>query len=91
MKVVMAVGVALIFCAGVAWSAEQDQSKDTVARRQQTQEQLQDGSCITDATANDVETPVQTRDRLKDGPCDGEPDTERDQLREQLKDGSCRD
>jgi len=90
-KVVMAVVVALIFCAGFVWSADQDQSIDRIGQHLQTQDRLQDGSYIPDAATYEVETPVQIRDRLKDGTCDGEPDKEPLRTKEQRKDGSCQD
>jgi len=103
-KVVMAVVVALIFCVGFVWSADQDQSMDPdfLSIQTKAQDRFRDGSCD-DATAYEVETTVpsldrlkdgpcdgdQDRDRLKDGPCDGEPDRDRD--RDRSKDGSCQD
>ena len=88
-KVVMAVVVALIFCVGFVWSADQVQSMGPDFEGSQMRERFRNGSCEPVATAYEVETPVQSRDRLKDGPCDGEPDRDRD--RDRSKDGSCQD
>ena len=87
MKVVLAVGVALIFCAGIVWSADQDQSIDRIGQHLQTQDRLQDGSCQEEETAYEVAAPVQSQVRLKDCTDDGEPDRDRD--RDQLRDGPC--
>ena len=104
-KVVMAVVVALIFCAGFAWSANQNQAMgpDFEGSPMRERFQLRNGSCEPVANAYEVETPVQIRngpkdetgygdqdrDQLRDGPCDGEPDRDRD--RDRSKDGSCQD
>lgn len=88
-KVVMTVVVALIFCAGFVWSANQNQAMgpDFEGSQMRERNRLQYGSCITVATAYEVETPVQSQVRLKDCTDDGDQDRDRD--RDQLREGTC--
>jgi hypothetical protein len=86
--VAAAIIIALLLCATVGWSDDQDQVKDQIQLQDQTQDQLKDGSCE-DVTVAGLATPKGNGDcdRLQDCPCDGIPDQDRDQDR--ARDGSC--
>ena len=90
-KVVMAVVVALIFCAGFVWSADQNQAMgpDFEGSPMRVRFQLRNGSCEPAANAYEVGTPVQSRNGPKADTGYGDQDRDRD--RDQLKDGSCLD